>query len=140
MIDITPTIQIDDREIELVFIRAPGPGGQNVNKLSSAVQLRFNVRKTRALPDEIKQRLVRIAGKRMTPGGILIIEAKQYRSQEQNRQAARQRLIRLIQRATEQPKERHKTKPSHASIMQRLEAKRKRSELKRTRRSREVVE
>ena len=139
MIEITPSIQINEQEFELIFIRSPGPGGQNVNKVSSAVQLRFNVHETPSLPMEVKQRLVRLAGKRMTSGGILIIEAKQYRSQEQNRQAAQERLIHLIRRAVEPPKQRHKTKPTRASVIRRLESKRKRSEIKRLRRDSEIV-
>jgi len=139
MIEITPSIQIDEREVEFIFTRSPGPGGQNVNKVSSAVQLRFNVRETSSLPVEVKQRLERLAGRRMTSDGILIIEARQYRSQERNRQAAQERLIRLIQQAVEPPKPRHKTKPTRASMMRRLESKRKRGETKRLRRDSEIV-
>jgi ribosome-associated protein len=139
MIEITPSIQIDEQEIELVFIRSPGPGGQNVNKVSSTVQLRFNVRETPSLPVEVKQRLIKLAGKRLTSEGILIIEARQYRSQERNRQAAQQRLIRLIQQAVEPPKPRHKTKPTHASTLRRLESKRKRGKIKRMRRDSGIV-
>jgi len=134
MIDITPSIQIDEQEIEFVFIRSTGPGGQNVNKVSSAVQLRFNVQKSPSIPQEVKLRLVRLAGKRLTSDGVLIIEARQYRSQEQNRQAARERFVRLIRQATIPPKPRYKTKPTHASTLRRLETKRKRSEIKRLRR------
>ena len=139
MIEITPLIQIDEQEIEFVFIRSTGPGGQNVNKVSSAVQLRFNSRESPNLPQEVKLRLVRLAGRRMTSEGVLIIEAKQYRSQEQNRQAAKERLIRLIRLATVPPKPRHKTKPTRAARLRRLEAKRKRSEIKRMRRNTEIV-
>jgi ribosome-associated protein len=139
MIEITPSIQIREQELEFIFIRSPGPGGQNVNKVSSAVQLRFDVRQTPALPVEVKERLMKLAGKRMTSGGILVIEAKQSRSQEQNRKAAQERLVRLIQKAVEPPKPRHKTRPTRGSVERRLEAKRKRAEIKRTRRDTEIV-
>jgi ribosome-associated protein len=139
MIEITPAIQIDEQEIEIAFVRSPGPGGQNVNKVSSAVQLRFNVHESPSLSAEVKKRLVRLAGKRMTSGGILIIEARQYRSQEQNRQAAQERFKRLIRQALEPPKPRHKTKPTRASVARRLESKRKRGEIKRLRRDTEIV-
>jgi ribosome-associated protein len=139
MIKITPSFEIDEKEIEVAFVRSPGPGGQNVNKVSSAVQLRFNVQGSPSLPEEVKKRLVRLAGKRMTSNGILIIEARQYRSQEQNRQAAQERLTRLIRQALEPPKPRHKTRPTHASVTRRLESKRKRGEIKRLRRDAEIV-
>ncbi len=134
MIEITPTIQIDEQELEFDFTRSTGPGGQNVNKVSTAVQLRFDLSASKSLPEQLKQRLGRLAGKRMTSEGILIIEARQYRSQERNRQAALERLIRLIQQAAEPPKPRRKTRPTRASILKRLETKRKRSEIKRSRR------
>jgi ribosome-associated protein len=139
MIEITPSIQIDEQDFEFTFIHSNGPGGQNVNKVSSAVQLRFNVRETPSLPVEVKQRLVRLAGRRITSDEILIIEARQYRSQEKNRQAAQERLIRLIRQAAEPPKPRYKTKPTRASITRRLESKRKRGEIKRMRRDSEIV-
>jgi ribosome-associated protein len=139
MIEITPSIQIDEQDLEFTFIHSNGPGGQNVNKVSSAVQVRFNVRETPSLPVEVKLRLIRLAGRRMTSDEILIIEARQYRSQENNRQAAQERLIRLIQQAVEPPKPRHKTKPTRASITRRLESKRKRGEIKRMRRDSEIV-
>ena len=138
MVEITPTIHLDEQEVEFVFIRSSGPGGQNVNKLSTTVQLRFNVANSASLPSEVKQRLVRLAGRRMTSAGVLIIEARQYRSQERNRQAALGRLIRLIRQAAEPPRPRHKTRPTQASILRRLETKRKRSEIKRTRRSTDI--
>ncbi len=140
MIYITPTIALNDEEVELAFIRAPGPGGQNVNKVSTAVQLRFNVSRSPSLPAEVKQRLARLAGRRLSSEGVLTIEARQYRSQERNRQAAVQRLVRLIQLASTPPKPRHKTRPSQAAILRRLDTKRKRSEVKRVRRERNFVE
>lgn len=133
MLEITPSIRINEEEIDLVFIRSPGPGGQNVNKVSSAVQLRFNVPDSPSLPEEVKRRLMQLAGKRLTSEGILIVEARQYRSQEQNRQAAMERLTRLIRRASEPVKTRRKTKPTRESVLRRLEAKRKRSQIKRLR-------
>ena len=133
MIQITPSIQLNDDEIELVFIRSPGPGGQNVNKVSSAVQLRFNLLASPSIPPEMKQHLIRLAGKRLNSDGVLIIEARQYRSQERNRQAAFERLGRLIQQASQPPKARRKTKPPRAANLRRLESKRKRSAIKRLR-------
>jgi ribosome-associated protein len=139
MIEITPMIHIDEQDLEFAFIHSNGPGGQNVNKVSSAVQLRFNIRETSSLPLDVKQRLVSISGRRMTSDEILIIEARQYRSQEKNRQAALNRLVRLVQQAAEPPKPRHKTKPTRASITRRLESKRKRGDIKRMRRDSEIV-
>jgi ribosome-associated protein len=138
MIVITPTIQINDDEIEFNFIRSTGPGGQNVNKVSSAVQLRFNLLGSPSLPEDVKQRLIKQGGRRLTSEGVLIIEARQYRSQERNRQAAMGRLVRIIQQACEPPKPRHKTKPTHAATLRRLETKRKRSEIKRLRQEAEI--
>jgi ribosome-associated protein len=140
MIRITPTIQLKDEEIKLVFVRAPGPGGQNVNKVSTAVQLRFDVRASPSLPEEVKARLIRMAGRRMTSDGVLVIEARQHRSQERNRQAAIERLVHLIQLASVPPKARHKTRPSRAAILRRLETKRKRSEIKLLRHDKGIVE
>jgi len=134
MVKITSSIQINDEEIELNFIRSPGPGGQNVNKVSSAVQLRFNVQSSASIPQDVKQRLIKLAGKRLSSEGVLIIEARQYRSQERNRQAAMERLEKLIQQACQPPRPRHKTRPSRAAILRRLETKRKRGEIKRMRR------
>ena len=135
MIHITSDIAIDEREIQQTFIRASGPGGQNVNKVATAVQLRFDVAHSPSLPDDVRERLIRLAGRRMTEDGVLIIEARRFRTQDRNRQDAIDRLVALIRRASETPKPRRKTKPTRVSKEQRLEAKRRRSERKRTRQS-----
>jgi ribosome-associated protein len=133
MLDVTPNITINESELEESFIRASGPGGQKVNKAATAVQLRFDVASSPSLPDPVRQRLMRLAGNRMTGEGVLVIEAQQFRSQEQNRQNARDRLANLIRRAAEKPKKRRKTKPSRAAKERRLQEKRRRSEKKRRR-------
>jgi ribosome-associated protein len=130
MLQITDHIAIDESELQLDFVRASGPGGQNVNKVSSAVQLRYDVLRSPALPEEVRERLVKIAGSRMTNDGVLIIEANQHRTQEQNRQEALNRLAALVQQAARPPKPRHKTKPSAAARARRLDAKRRRSQTK----------
>lgn len=134
MIDITPTIAIDESEIELEFIRASKPGGQKVNKVATAVQLRFDVANSPSLPDDVRERLVRLAGKRITQDGVLIIKAQRYRAQDRNREDAVGRLIELIRKAAEKPKRRRKTKRTLASKRRRLESKRRRGETKRMRR------
>jgi ribosome-associated protein len=133
MIKIGDKVEIDQGEIQFEYSRAAGPGGQNVNKVSSAVQLRYNARDSVALPEDVKMRLRRLAGRRMTADGVLVINARQYRTQEQNRQAALTRFRHLVQLALEPPKPRHKTKPTRASILRRLETKRKRADIKRSR-------
>lgn len=134
MIEITPAIQINDNEISYDFIRASGPGGQNVNKVATAVQLRFNAKQCPQISKEIFSRLAKLAGKRMTEDGVLIIQASRFRSQEKNRRDALERLIELIRRASATPKLRRKTKPTRASRERTLSAKHHRSRLKRTRR------
>jgi ribosome-associated protein len=132
MIEITPTLSIDERELEFDYMRASGPGGQNVNKVSTAVQLRFDVRRS-SLPEEVKERLVRVGGKRVTIDGVLVIEAKQFRTQEKNKEDAIARFGALVKRSLEKPKPRRKTQPTQRSREKRLESKKRRGEIKRMR-------
>src|SRR4030067_364436 len=132
MIRVTETILLDESEIQERFIRSSGPVGQNVNKVATAVQLRFDVRHSRSLPDAVRERLVRLAGKRMTGEGGLILEARRVRTPERNPQGARDRLIGLLRRAAEPVPPRRKTRPSRESQKRRLERQHRRRETKKT--------
>jgi ribosome-associated protein len=135
MIEVTPKIVIGENEIETNFVRASGPGGQNVNKVATAVQLRFDAAHSPTLTPAIRERLARLAGRRMTDDGVLLIEAKRYRTQERNRQDALERLVDLLRRAAQKPKRRRKSRPSAAAKARRVEQKRRHSQKKRLRRS-----
>ena len=140
MIRVTHTISIDDDELDEQFVRASGPGGQNVNKLSSAVQLRFDVRHSPNLPGDVRARLERLAGRRLTREGVLIISAQRHRTQERNRQDARERLIELIRRAAIAPIPRRATRPTAGSRERRLQSKKHRSSIKGLRRGKPAPE
>jgi len=133
MIHITRTITIDESEIQEYFIRASGPGGQNVNKVATAVQLRFDVANSSSLPEDVRKRLISLAGNRITEDGILIIDARRFRTQRQNREDANDRLVELIYNAAQRTKTRRKTRPTLASKIRRLKSKRRTAEIKRIR-------
>ena len=134
MIRITPQIAIDEREIAEEFVRASGPGGQNVNKLASAVQLRFDARHSPSLPWDVRNRLERLAGSRLTKDGVIVIIAQRHRTQARNRDDALERLVELIRRAAVPPKKRRPTRPTAASRERRIEGKKRRAGIKRQRR------
>ena len=137
MIEITPTLSIDEREIDEEFVRASGPGGQNVNKLSTAVQLRFNLRTSPSLPNEVAIRAQKLAGKRLTNDGVLVIMAQRFRTQDRNRADAQERLVALLREAaTPPPPPRRATRPSRAAKAKRMEDKARRSGVKNLRGSR----
>ena len=139
MIAITPTLSLADNEIDERFVRASGPGGQNVNKVATAVQLRLDVVSS-SLPEDVKQRLRTLAGNRVTDDGVLVIDAREHRTQAQNREAARERLIALIRRATVPPRKRRPTRPGKAATEARLTSKKHRADLKARRRQRQPGE
>ena len=128
-----PDLIIPDRDLKFTFLHASGPGGQNVNKVESAVQLRFNVVDSPFLPAEVKGRLIKLAGFRMTHAGELVIEAKRYRSQDKNREEAKRRLGKLIQKAFLTPEKRRATRPGYAAVLRRLDAKKRRGKIKHSR-------
>jgi ribosome-associated protein len=134
MFRVTGKIALEEREIRERFVRSSGPGGQNVNKVATAVRLRFDVRGSPSLPDDVRERLIRIAGNRLNREGVLIIEAGRYRTQERNRRDARERLAEWIRRAAVPPRRREKTRPSRESEARRLGEKHRRGEVKRARR------
>ena len=133
MIQVTSTIAIGESELQEEFIRASGPGGQNVNKVSTAVRLRFDVANSRSLPEEVRIRLILLAGNQITEDGILIIDARRFRTQGRNREDATDRLVKLIRNAAQRPKVRRKTRPTLASKIRRLESKRRDADSKRVR-------
>jgi len=136
MIPVTAQISIDEREIKETFVRASGPGGQNVNKLATAVQLRFDIRRSPSLPEDVRERLERLAGARLTREGVLVITAQRHRTQARNRADALDRLIELIRRAAVAPVKRRPTKPTAASRQRRIDSKKRRAGIKRLRRGR----
>ncbi|MDO9695543.1 MAG: alternative ribosome rescue aminoacyl-tRNA hydrolase ArfB [Candidatus Latescibacteria bacterium] len=137
MIEVTPGIRIAEDELSFSFVRASGPGGQNVNKVSTAVQLRFDAANSPNLPEAVRARALRLAGRRATTEGVIVLDARRHRTQERNRQDAIDRLMALLQRAAEPPKPRTSTTPTRASRLKRLDDKRRRAAVKRARTQRD---
>jgi ribosome-associated protein len=135
MIDITPSLHIDESEFQLSFVRGSGPGGQNINKVATTVQLRFDIQNSPSLRDDVKERLIRLGGSRVTGDGVLVLEAGRFRTQEQNREDAVQRLVALVRQALYVPKPRRPTRPSKSAKAARVDAKKKHGEIKRMRRA-----
>jgi ribosome-associated protein len=133
VIVVTPAIVLADDEVELRFVRSPGPGGQNVNKVATAVELRFDVAHSPSLPGPVRERLARLAGRRLTAEGVLVIQAHRFRTQERNRRDAIERLVTLVQAATEAPRPRRPTRPTRASQERRISSKKQRASTKRGR-------
>lgn len=133
MLEVTPDLTIDDAELEERFVRASGPGGQNVNKVATAVELRFDAANSPKIGDDVRERLRALAGTRMTGEGVLVIDARRHRTQAQNREDARSRLAELLRQALVKPKRRRKTKPTRSAVERRVRSKKRRSETKRRR-------
>jgi ribosome-associated protein len=133
MLEVTPTLVIEDAELEERFVRASGPGGQNVNKVATAVELRFDAAASPSIPPDVLERLRTLAGSRMTDDGVVVIDARRHRTQAQNREDARERLADLLRQALVKPRRRRKTRPTRSSVEQRIQSKRRRSDVKRRR-------
>lgn len=136
MLQITSSIQVDERELQFEHVRASGPGGQNINKVATGIQLRFDLSNSLSLASDLKGRLIRLAGKRVNADGVLVIEAKRFRTQEANREDAVKRFVELVQRAAVKPKKRVGTKPTKASLEKRLKEKKQRGKVKKIRQDR----
>jgi ribosome-associated protein len=133
MLEVTPSVVIEDAELEERFVRASGPGGQNVNKVATAVELRFDAAASASIPPDVLERLRTLAGSRMTDDGVVVIDARRHRTQAQNREDARERLADLLRQALVKPRRRRKTRPTRSSVEQRIQSKRRRSDVKRRR-------